>query len=593
MQTQGAGHQSGRPHTAGSPVLPVITAVLSACLIVAAAASVAVAAPVASPSALPGTAATPTPPHALPGGAGTSSFESAGRPGCGNCAHWIVAGRPGVTTARIAAAHGAVPMGAGSGIYRIGRESAVRLARALGRAGRLAFTEPDVPVQPAGYPAALFAANQTWLSQIVDPAETSPPEVTGSSPLVAVVENGINPGHPALTGARITSAVPSGNLVDDSHGTAVASIIGSPGGESLVRGVLPGARMEYFRRGDTCFTTAAAVVDAVRAGASVINMSYVIAPSGCYSHYLAIQRAVKANALPVAAAGNYGLPEMGNPPLPPAIYPHVISVAAVDQANLRAAFSTYNGSVDLSAPGTGLFGPEILPGGSATGGGTGSQQPRFTWTAENKGLNGTSFAAPMVSAAAAWIRQVRPGYSAYQAGRVLLDSSTDLGSPGRDPEYGNGLLDIDAALVASRPPNDAREPNDDIPILKGTAGIPRAKYLWKPGGKRVVKLRATLSRAKDPADVYRVRIPARKRILITAAQLDGDVAITALKPSTRTLAKTRGKVIVKSDRLSPKTEGIKVRNLRRRPADIWLAVTPGSRASTDYAAYRLTIRRSH
>jgi len=207
-------------------------------------------------------------------------------------------------------------------------------------------------------------------------------------------------------------------------------------------------------------------------------------------------------------------------------------------------------------------------------------------------VSGTSFAAPMVSAAAAWIRQGRPGLSGYQAGKVLTGSATDLGRPGRDVHYGSGLLNIDAALIAPRPVNDAMEPNEDIPIIRGSAGISRARYLWKPAGRRVVKLRATLSRAKDPADVYRVRIPARGKIMVTAAQLEGDVRVTALKPSTRTLDKLKRKVIVRSDRPFPKTEGIKVRNLRRKAADIWLAVTPGRIDRAGHSTYRLTVRRT-
>lgn len=584
METQGAGQLSGGPRIAGGPVLRVIGALVVTGLAAVVSASVAFASPTPDSLVRPGTSAIPAPPHVLPGGAGASS--SSGADGaCGDCAGWIVAGKPVGATRSVAATHGAVPMGAGTGIYRIGRENATRFARALRRAGLLEYTEPDVPAIPAAYPEAELAAKQTWLNQIVNPAEATPPRGSASSPMIAVIENGISPDHPALLGARLASAVPSGgDFRDDSHGTAVASIIGSPGGESLVRGVLPGARMQYFNRGGTCFTASKAVISAIRAGASVINMSYVFPPYGCYSHYLAVQRAVEADVVPVAAAGNDA--GNGNPRLAPAIYPHVISVAAVDSANVHASFSTYNDGVDVSAPGAGLFGPVVLPGT------TDPALPRFTWTDPDRPLNGTSFAAPMVSAAAAWMRQVHPGFSAYQAGRILLDSATDLGAPARDPKYGNGLLNIDAALIAHRPIDDAMEPNDDIPILRGTAGIPKAKYLWKPRGRRKVKLRATLSRAKDPADVYRVRIPARKRILIKAVQLEGDVGITALKPSARTLKRTRGKVIVKSDRRSPRTEGIKVRNLRRRPADIWLAVTPGSRGPADYAAYRLTIRRT-
>lgn len=567
----------------GLPVLLLLLAVVSVTMISLATVSIAVA---AEGGAAPAAAA-PTAPLLLPGGATASGARPAPAPAPGVTAanlaspRWIVGARPGARAARIAARHGARPAVASLGIYRLPRQRAARFARRLERAGLLAYAEPDVPTEPAGYPIDLLAEKQWWLSRVVNPNDVTPPAVTSGSPLIGLVEQGIDARHPDLRQARLAGAT-SVDRALDSHGTAVAAIVGSPGEGAGIRGVWPGARMRHFPAGGSCSTASEAVAQAVKKGVSVINMSYTMPASLCYSHYLATEFAVSRDVLPVAAAGNSGA--TGNGAMRPAVDPHVISVSAVDAEGAVAGFATRNSGVDLTAPGVNVFAPAI----ALRTGADGLPVTSYTWDE----ANGTSFSAPMVSAAAAWIRQERPGLSARQVGRILTDSAADLGLPGRDPDYGAGLLDIEAALRARRPQDDPREPNDDIPLVRGSSPVKKASRLWKPHGRRVVRLRATLSRSKDPADVYRVRVPARKRVLVTAKQLDGDVRITALKPSARSLAKSKGKVIVSSDRPFPKTEGIRVRNLRRKPKDIWIAVTPGSAGTSEYAAYRLTVRPS-
>lgn len=61
-------------------------------------------------------------------------------------------------------------------------------------------------------------------------------------------------------------------------------------------------------------------------------------------------------------------------------------------------------------------------------------------------VSGTSFAAPMISGAAALIFQHWPGLTAYQVRDILFQSASDLGAPGVDPVYGHGLLDVYAAM---------------------------------------------------------------------------------------------------------------------------------------------------
>ena len=106
----------------------------------------------------------------------------------------------------------------------------------------------------------------------------------------------------------------------------------------------------------------------------------------------------------------------------PANDPHVISVGAIDEGFLVAPFSTRNSMVDITAPGVDVLAPVVSAGSAGTGVTRGWEK-----------VSGTSFSAPMVSATAAWLAQVRPELGSLQIARLLTSSATDLGEPGRDP----------------------------------------------------------------------------------------------------------------------------------------------------------------
>jgi hypothetical protein len=61
-------------------------------------------------------------------------------------------------------------------------------------------------------------------------------------------------------------------------------------------------------------------------------------------------------------------------------------------------------------------------------------------------LSGTSFAAPLVTGAAALVKGEWRWLGAGDIAEVLLSTTQDLGAPGVDPVYGRGLLDVQAAM---------------------------------------------------------------------------------------------------------------------------------------------------
>ncbi|GAB3816111.1 hypothetical protein GCM10027605_64610 [Micromonospora zhanjiangensis] len=66
--------------------------------------------------------------------------------------------------------------------------------------------------------------------------------------------------------------------------------------------------------------------------------------------------------------------------------------------------------------------------------------------------SGTSDSTAIVSGAVALIRSKYPNLSAKEVVHRLTATATDKGSPGRDPEYGYGELNLIAALTADVPP---------------------------------------------------------------------------------------------------------------------------------------------
>jgi subtilisin family serine protease len=68
-------------------------------------------------------------------------------------------------------------------------------------------------------------------------------------------------------------------------------------------------------------------------------------------------------------------------------------------------------------------------------------------------MSGTSMSAPFVSGAVAILRQYNPDATTEQVKQALLESCTDLGSPGEDNSYGWGMINVKRALEILPKPN--------------------------------------------------------------------------------------------------------------------------------------------
>ncbi len=259
--------------------------------------------------------------------------------------------------------------------------------------------------------------------------------------IVAVLDTGVDLTHPDLKANLLTDVgydflddTPSPQD-DESHGTAVAGIIGALGNNhDGVTGlawhvkILPIKALNSQGRGpDSAMVKA--ILYAADNGAKIINIS---STGTRYSAALetAVQYAQDKGALIVAAAGNTGNGD--NSVDYPAAFDGVLAVAAIDNNDQLASFSQRQSYVSLAAPGVDV--------------------PSTAWAGAGRGLyasqSGTSIAAPHVAGAAAILWALRPDLSAGDVANALLTNADKVAST--DTGYGAGILNVARAVSALR-----------------------------------------------------------------------------------------------------------------------------------------------
>jgi subtilisin family serine protease len=263
----------------------------------------------------------------------------------------------------------------------------------------------------------------------------------GKSVTVAVLDTGVQHNHEdlvgrVLDGATFVDGEETTNLTaedDQGHGTFVSGFISANANNSVgIAGVagkqnvkiLPVKVMNKNGSGQA-LDIAEGIRYAVDNGADVINMSI----SGEYSETIeeAVQYAAEKNVVVVAAAGNGGGSADASYP---AALPNVISVGALAQGDQHYTRSNVGETVDLSAPGAGVFSTSMTSEKYITG-------------------SGTSYAAPHVAAVAALYKLKYPNASAAEIEEVLKATAQDLGTEGFDKETGYGKVDAAAALAGN------------------------------------------------------------------------------------------------------------------------------------------------
>ncbi|WP_139367484.1 S8 family serine peptidase [Bacillus alkalicellulosilyticus] len=251
---------------------------------------------------------------------------------------------------------------------------------------------------------------------------------------VAVVDSGIDVKHPELKNKvtyNYSVQNPMKKGVPDLHGTHVAGIIASEKNNGVGGyGVNPNVSIlsiDVFGHSwyATDYTVAEGILQAVKQKAQVINLSLgTYYPSPILED--AIQKAVEANITVVAAAGNGG-DEMR---LYPAAYQGVISVGATNSKNELAEFSTFGPTVDIVAPGEGIYNAAY----------------DYDKKSSYMTLDGTSMATPMVTGVVSLLLSKNPNLKPHEIQYILNKTAKDLGAKGYDTTYGFGLVNPVSAL---------------------------------------------------------------------------------------------------------------------------------------------------
>ena len=392
------------------------------------------------------------------------------------------------------------------GVLAIRTGSAFALSAALSRDPRVAYVEPDRTLRVT---ADQFDAldpgtgvKYTWFYDDVRAAEALAAAGGGARRAVAVIDTGLELGHPEFAGAgrveRTFDTLSRNTNVNDvvGHGTFVSGLIAAVDGNGIGgKGVAGNTRLVIVRASrDGTFTVGdliRGIEFSIRAGADVLNMS--LAGRGfSRSQARALAAAFFNDVLPVAASGNNGL--AGNPLEFPAAAVGGsrgatgigLSVGATRPNGAVAPFSTHNRFVSLAAPGAGPSGCQFgvlstLPA-----------QDRTVWDdplscsliftlpeARYGYAEGTSFSAPIVSGIAALVWQVEPRLASEQVAEVLTRSARQTRANDWNEFTGAGVVDGAAATAL------ARRYDVTGPLARGTAR--------RAGGSVRVELR----RAKD------------------------------------------------------------------------------------------------
>jgi subtilisin family serine protease len=257
-------------------------------------------------------------------------------------------------------------------------------------------------------PDATFTYQHLYLpagdADVVNATSSATPPPSAPARRVGLIDGGVDPADPAFARARIEQHGCKTATVSR-HGTAVAARLVDAGPDTLYAADL--------WCGDAVGGATSNLVDALawmaRERVAVINISLVGPDNPVLAR--AVQAMIARGHVLVSAVGNDG---PAAPPLFPAAYPDVIGVSGVDARDRVLPESGSGDQVDFCASGV------VGSGRNA--------------------LRGTSFAAPIVARKAAQLLDAPRVGAAAQVQQQLAGEARDLGRPGRDPRYGDGLL---------------------------------------------------------------------------------------------------------------------------------------------------------
>lgn len=310
-------------------------------------------------------------------------------------------------------------------------------AAALLATGLFEYVVPNWRVYPLGTTPNDPLFGSQWHHQTIH-SEAAWDWVTDTSTVIAAfTDTGVDLGHPDLAASLVPGyntvehlAQVNGGTIQDihGHGTCVAGTIGAIGNNGIgVAGVCWNVKLMPIRVSNSS-SGSSTIADleegarwAAENGAKTVSASYtgVETPSldvtGAYIRSL--------GSLYFYAADNYNQNHSSFD------WANVIVVAATDQSDAKAWFSSYGLAIDCAAPGVDIWCTTL-------GGGYGP-------------ASGTSFSTPMTNGVAATIYAIHPYLGPAEIEERLYRGCDDLGAPGEDNIFGRGRVNLEGAVLAA------------------------------------------------------------------------------------------------------------------------------------------------
>ena len=165
-------------------------------------------------------------------------------------------------------------------------------------------------------------------------------------------------------------------------------------------------------------------------------------------------------------------------------------------------------------------------------------------------------------------------------------TAADTAAPNWDERTGFGIVDMPALLAAPLPPVDPMEPNDDIDQVKPGEMFASGKRPINPSGKNA-SVGARIDVTEDPDDVYRVVVPAKRRVTVTVKGTD--LALGLWGPLAKTVWTGSYARLGVSDKTKT-TETLALINRSKRAVVFYAHVRLSPKAQYGDAVYTLGVR---
>lgn len=328
----------------------------------------------------------------------------------------------------------------------------------LRKSGELLYADPILSYQLLGNPSDPLINNQYYLAKIK--AQEAWEITQGDDDItIGIIDTGLDLDHEDLiNNLWINTDDPidgidndNNGFIDDRYGYDFADLDSDPniqsGNHGMIIGGIAGAVTNNARgiagagyntkvaalkgfktAGGVSHGLYDAIIYAADNGFDVVNLSWGRMNNPLQSEQDIINYAVnERNMVVVAAAGNEGKKPTRENKWYPASYDNVLSVGASDASDEKSAGSTYNYAVDLIAPGVAMY--STLNNNEYGDGGP-----------------GTSYAAPLVAATAALVKNQFPNLSAVQIMERIRATTDDIYDIASNTSYqgklGKGRLNM-------------------------------------------------------------------------------------------------------------------------------------------------------